>query len=261
MHVTFPIHTSVFIIAFMVATGAGAWLLLSRGLDRGGVPHGSARRWRWAFAIGLITWLASRLLLSVNPPGSDVLATPYSFISFAYLVAGLTVGLVLLAASSRFRQVIRGVPTRGLIGLHAVRIGGFVWLALLDMRLLPATFALSAGYGDVAVGTLALIVVYLLTTSHPKARAVVIGWNVLGLVDFVLAITTAFASMGPFVDEMARSGASLSYLNYPFLIPSFGVPVFGLLHIYSLFQVWSAGRPVSQDPGQGRNDQARAATF
>jgi hypothetical protein len=44
-------------------------------------------------------------MLPVNPPGSDVLSTPCSFISFAYLVAGITVGFVLLAASSRFRQI------------------------------------------------------------------------------------------------------------------------------------------------------------
>lgn len=158
------------------------------------------------------------------------------------LLAGLTAGLALLAASPRFRQVIDGVPTRGLIGLHAVRIGGFVWLALLDMHLLPPAFGLSAGYGDMAVGASALIVVHLLTANHPRARAFVIGWNVLGLVDFALAVTTAFASMAPFVEQMARSGASLSYLNYPFLIPSFGVPVFGLLHVFSLFQLRSAAR-------------------
>jgi hypothetical protein len=121
-----------------------------------------------------------------------------------------------------------------------------VWLALLDMQLLPPSFALSAGYGDVAIGASALIVLYLLTTNHPRARAFVMGWNVLGLVDFVLAITTAFASMSIFVEQMATSGASLSYLNYPFLIPSFGVPVFGLLHIYSLFQLWSAEHPASR---------------
>jgi hypothetical protein len=69
------------------------------------------------------------------------------------------------------------------------------------------------------------------------------GWNLLGLVDFVLAITAAFASMAPFVAQLAGSGTSLSYLNYPFLIPSFGVPVFGLLHIYSLLQLrWAAQR-------------------
>lgn len=251
MPVTSPIHTSIFIIAMMVVAGAGAWALLSRGLDRAGVPDPSARRWRWALGIGLAAWFAGRLALSVDPPGADILATPYSFVSFAFLLAGVTVGLALPAASPRFRQVIRATPARGLIGLHAVRIGGLVWLALLDMHLLPPSFGLAAGYGDVTVGATALIVVYLLTTNHPKARTFVIGWNVLGLVDFVLAITAAFASMTPFVAQLAASGTSLSYLNYPFLIPSFGVPVFGLLHIYSLLQLrWAEQRVrVTQSPG------------
>lgn len=248
MPVTFPLHTSIFIVSMMAVTGAGAWLLLSQGLRRAGVDEHSARRWRWALGAGLAAWFAGRLAASANPPGAGILATPYSFISLAFLLAGVTVGLTLLAVSPTFRQAVQSTPARGLIGLHAVRIGGFVWLALLDMHLLPPAFGLSAGYGDVAVGASALIVVYLLTTNHSRARAFAIGWNLLGIVDFVLAVTAAFASMALFVERLASSGASLSYLNYPFLIPSFGVPVFGLLHIYSLFQLRSAAQrnPVAQ---------------
>lgn len=244
--VTLPFHTSAFIVALMVTTGAGAWLLLSHGLRRTSIPPAAARRWRWGLGLGLTAWLGGRLALSPNPPGSTLLATPYSFLSFAFLLGGLAAGLLLLAASPAFRQAVRAVPMRWLVGLHAIRIGGFAWLVLLDMHLLPPGFALPTGYGDMAVGATALLVVLLLARHHPRAHTAVIAWNVLGVADFALAVTTAFAAMPAFVGQLEAAGAPLAYLNYPFLIPSFGVAVFGLLHAYSLYQVWSARRHVDR---------------
>jgi hypothetical protein len=245
--VTLPVHTSAFIVALMVATGIGTWLLLSFGLRRTSIAPATARRWRWALGLGLTTWLGARLALASRPPGSELLATPYSFLSFAFLLVGLTAGLLLLAAPS-FRSVIRTAPIRWLVGLHAIRIGGFAWLALADMHLLPAGFAVPAGYGDMSVGVSALVVVLLLVRRHPRARAAVIAWSILGLADFVVAVTAAFLAMPAFVDQLVAAGAPLAYLNYPFLIPSFGVPLFGLLHVYALIHVWSAGTRSDRSP-------------
>jgi hypothetical protein len=239
VQVAVPVHTSAFIVALMVATGAGTWLVLTSGLGRTLMAPATARRWRWALGLGLTVWLGARLALASSPPGSELLATPYSFLSFAFLLVGLTIGLLLLAAPS-FRQIVRAAPLSWLVGLHAIRIGGFAWLALTDMHLLPAGFAVPTGYGDMAVGASALVVVLLLVRRHPRARAAVIAWSLLGIADFVVAVTTAFLAMPDFVDQMVTTGAPLSYLNYPFLIPSFGVPLFGLLHVYALVQVWSA---------------------
>jgi hypothetical protein len=108
------------------------------------------------------------------------------------------------------------------------------------MKLLPPQFALPAGYGDMTVGLLALVVVYLLTKQNSYARTVAIGWNLLGLLDFTVALTTGIAFIGPFAARLAASGVSLSYLNYVLIIPTFGVPLFTLLHIYSMFHMLSA---------------------
>lgn len=245
--VTLPVHTSAFIVALMVATGVGTWLVLSSGLREASISSTTARRWRWTLGLGLTIWLGARLALASRPPGAELLATPYSFLSFAFLLGGLTIGLLLLAAPS-FRQVVRAAPAHRLVGLHAIRIGGFAWLALADMHLLPTGFAVPAGYGDMAVGASALLVVLLLVRRHPRARVGVIAWSLLGIADFVLAVATAFLAMPAFVDQLVTAGAPLAYLNYPFLIPSFGVPLFGVLHVYVLVQVWSGdlrfdGRP------------------
>jgi hypothetical protein len=67
-----------------------------------------------------------------------------------------------LLISPTFRQLVRAIPETWLVGIHTIRVAGFLFLALMDMGLLPAEFALSASYGDMIVGLLALAMVYLL---------------------------------------------------------------------------------------------------
>jgi hypothetical protein len=110
----------------------------------------------------------------------------------------------------------------------------------MDMQLLPGEFALPAGYGDMTVGLLALGMVYLLAQRKPYARVLAIGWNLLGLLDFVGALITGILYIGPFAAQLAASGISPLYVNYVLIVPSFGVPLYTLLHIYSLFQLVSA---------------------
>jgi len=239
MSIGFPTNTVILILALMLGTGVGSWFILAESLGQLPLAPQLKRAWRWGAAIVLSTWLLARLALSSNPPGAAVLAIPYSFLSFTFLIVGLLVGILPLLISPVFRQIIRAAPQTWLVGIHAIRIGGFAWLALMDLQLLPAEFALPTGYADMTVGLLALVMAYLLAKRKPYARPLVIGWNVLGLLDFVVAVTTAAMYNGPFAAQLAASGVSLLYFNYVLLIPSFGVPVFGLLHIYSLFQILS----------------------
>ena len=152
---------------------------------------------------------------------------------------GALIGVGALLVSPVFRQIIRAVPQTWLIGIHAIRLAGFVFLALADMGRLPAEFALAAGYGDMIVGLLALVSVYALVNHKPYARALAIGVNLPGMLDFVSAFATGLASIGPFVLQLEATGISPQYLNYVLIVPSFGVPVYALLHLYSLFQLFS----------------------
>jgi hypothetical protein len=238
MAIGFPTNTVVLIIATMIVSGAGSWFILSQGLRQLPVAQHVRRTWRWGVAILLITWLLTRLAFAVYPPGGAVLATQF-LITFTSLGLGLLAGILSLLISPVFRQIIRAIPETWLVGIHSIRITGFLFLALMDMKLLPAEFALSAGYGDMTVGLLALGMVYLLAKRKPYARALVIGWNMLGLLDFVSALTTGGIYIVPFSAQLAASGVSLLYLNYVLIVPSFGVPLYALLHIYSLFQMSS----------------------
>jgi hypothetical protein len=67
----------------------------------------------------------------------------------------------------------------------------------------------------------------------------------LGLLAFVVALITGESSLGPFAAQVAAAGISPLYLNYVFIVPTYVVPLFTLLHIYSLFQTLTA-QPVAE---------------
>ena len=171
-------------------------------------------------------------------PGDTPLANQF-LITFFSLGFGLALGILPLLVSPFFRRVLHVVPESWLIAPHAIRLAGFLFLALMDMKLLPPEFALSAGYGDFATGLLALGLVYLFEKKKPYARTLAIGWNALGLLDFISAVITGAIYIVPFASQLADSGISLNYLNYVLIVPSFGVPLYASLHIYSLFQMFT----------------------
>lgn len=199
------------------------------------IAEAPARRgWTWGVALVLAILLLARSALALRSPDGALLGPG---VSLAFLVGGLLIGLLPLALSPTFRQIVRAIPPSWLIGVHAIRVGGFLFLALLDMRLLPASFALPAGYGDIAVGLLALALVYALARRAPYARALTIGWNGLGLLDFAIALAMGFSVVGAFAGQVAAAGVAPGYLNYVGIVPSFGVPIYILLHIYSVYQI------------------------
>jgi hypothetical protein len=242
MMLGYPTHILAAIVTAMIGTGAGVWFNLAAGLRRASLAPRVERRWRWGIGAILVTWLLTVLAVAWAAPGNTVVAAPYIA---TLLTLGLLAGTLPLLISPTFRQLVRAIPATGLIGVHAIRVLGILFLALMDMRLLPPQFALPAGYGDIAVGLLALGMVYLFTKRKPYAPTLAIGWNALGLLDFVSALVSGIAFIGPFAAQLAAHGTSPLYLNYVLIVPAFGVPLYTLLHIYSLFQLVSAqaGKP------------------
>jgi hypothetical protein len=96
--------------------------------------------------------------------------------------------------SKKFRQFALSLNPRLLTLAQSWRIVGFTFVLLEAKRMLPAVFALPAGYGDMFIGATATLAAWKLTdASH---RSSFIFWQLLGITDLVTAVslgTTAHA--------------------------------------------------------------------
>jgi hypothetical protein len=188
----------------------------------------------------LASWLAAVFAVGaaggfVRPAGAPPLP----------ILAGATLPLAAFVAAylgvARFRAAVLAADLRLITGAQAWRAGGLVFLAFYAYDLLPGLFAWPAGLGDIAVGLTAPWVVAALTRDAGYVGdARFAAWNVLGLLDLVVAVATGVLSSGIVPGLTAVRSTPMSYLPLV-LIPAFLVPLFVMLHLTSLLQ-WRHAR-------------------
>jgi hypothetical protein len=191
---------------------------------------------RLAVLIALTVWLLLVVLLGtagafVGPPGTPPLP----------IAIGVAAPLVLFFASLRlsqpFREFVLTLDLRLIAGMQAWRWAGLGFLSLYAHNVLPAVFALPAGLGDMAIGVTApWIMLALVREPGFAARGTFIRWNVLGILDLLVAISIGTMS------TLLATGAPGEISTAPMatlpllLIPAFLVPLFLMLHTAALMQ-------------------------
>src|ERR1700693_4801439 len=200
----------------------------SQPSGRGSIPLAVAI----APAVGLLLVVSLAAAAAfVGPPGTPPLP----------IAIGVAAPLVLFFASLRlsqsFREFVLSLDLRLIAGMQAWRWAGLGFLSLYAHKVLPAVFALPAGLGDMAIGlTAPWIMLALVRQPGFAARGTFIRWNVLGILDLLVAISigtvsTLFATGAPGEISTAPM-ATLPLL----LIPAFLVPLFLMLHTAALMQ-------------------------
>jgi hypothetical protein len=189
----------------------------------------------------LAIWLALVVVLGmegrfVAPPGSAPL--PILFGVAAPLVVFLAASLGMPA----FRDFVLTVDLRLVTGVQAWRVAGLGLLALYTYGVLPGMFAIPAGLGDIAIGATApWIMLALLRSPGFAGSRIFKAWNVLGIVDLIVAVGT-----GALVSALATHApggittAPMALLPLV-LIPAFLVPISTLLHLTALVQARQHG--------------------
>ena len=142
-----------------------------------------------------------------------------------------------LRLSQSFRDFVLSLDLRVIAGIQAWRWAGLGFLSLYAYNVLPGIFALPAGLGDMAIGfTAPWIILGLVRRPDFATSAAFIRWNVLGILDLVVALTIgtllATLSTGAAGEISTAPIATLPLL----LIPAFLVPVFLMLHTTALMQ-------------------------
>lgn len=154
-------------------------------------------------------------------------------------VAPLVIVAAALALFEPLRRAVLAPELQpSLVAVQTFRVIGGVFLVLLALNALPAVFAVPAGTGDVLIGLTAPAVARSLRAGR---RGPAITWNLLGLLDFVVAVTIGLAaSPGPLhVLNVTPSAAPLGVLPLV-LIPTFLVPLAAILHLVSLRSLTAA---------------------
>jgi hypothetical protein len=135
------------------------------------------------------------------------------------------------AASESFRHFTLTLNPRVLTSAQAWRMVGFTFVLLEARGVLPAVFALPAGYGDMAIGATAGFVAWKL--ADPRHRNSFVLWQMLGILDLVIAV-----SVGTTAGLLSPQGPPMAPMTVlPLsLIPTFLVPLFVMLHVICIAQ-------------------------
>lgn len=179
-----------------------------------------------AYVIG-VEGLLINTELSVMPPIAITVVIPVALFLLTYF------------ASTSFRKFILAQDIRTLTMLQHWRVLGFGFLLLYAHGVLPGLFAWPAGLGDIAIGfTAPLIIMRLRQDLAYETSTSLARFHYLGLLDFVVAVVTVGMTAGAlpaFNPDGLTSGAMDVWpLN---LFPSFGVPIFIILHLSVLLKI------------------------
>ncbi len=190
----------------------------------------------------LLVWAGLALAVSL----SGVFESPPIFLIPLVIWSGPLAFITAFAKSHRFREAVLTLDLRPAVLFHFVRVvAGVGFLVLHHRGQLPGEFALTAGWGDIAVGLAALPAALALPARTPARRWGVLAWNVAGLFDILLVIVTANRLM------LFREDLSLLPVMSRFplsLLPLFIVPLVLITHFLVMARLW---RP---RPGHPRQD-------
>ena len=150
----------------------------------------------------------------------------------------VAIGLLWLWRSQTATRLIDAIPQSWLVGIQFYRVLGAIFLLPNAQGSLPTLFAAPAGNGDVTVGLLAPLVAIAYARGVVGRELLVRGWNILGLLDLAVAVTTGFLTSPSPLQMFSFNAPNELITAFPLiLVPIFGVPLAILLHVASLIKL------------------------
>ena len=192
----------------------------------------------------LIGWFAVSIGLAVAGFYRGVLDQPPT-VQYGLLIP-IFIGAALIWRSPLVARIIDAVPQPWLVGVQFYRTLGVIFLVLYTAGQIPGLFALPAGSGDVAIGLTAPLVAAYYSRNPDTAGNTVAVWNILGILDLVIAVATGFLTSPSPLQLFAFDTPNELIALYPLvLIPVFLVPVSIVIHIASLTKLARSAKAVS----------------
>jgi hypothetical protein len=251
---TIPTYLPYFVAAGTAATLIAILYGLNRALADAHWPASDRTQTFIVSAAILLGWLAAAITLAamgVYHIGASDLPT----IQYGILLP-ILVGALLIWRSETTKHIIAAVPQQWLVGVQLYRALGVIFIILYATGKLPGQFAWPAGLGDIAIGLSAPLVGLAYARAPHKAAGLVVAWNLLGILDLIVAVGTAFMTApSRFVSLEVQPTSDLMTVLPMALIPVYLVPLSIVLHLASLTKL---RREAGATPGHGRAADARA---
>ena len=151
----------------------------------------------WLTVVFLVGWLIIVWVLAVRGVFASLSSgAAIAQLAFVPLVILILLGAALFAAtrSAVLTAALDAAPLSWLVGIQVYRVLGLVFLLAWSRGFQPGYFALPAGIGDALVGVLAIPLALGLRSDTPFVRRLALGWNILGIVDLVNAVSMGVTS-------------------------------------------------------------------
>lgn len=205
--------------------------------------HGGSRAGPRAAGAGVLLAAWFVLVALLSGAGAFV-AGPGRFPAIALgVLPPILAGVLALAWSRTVRELALAIPQPWLVGIQSLRVLGIIFVVLLGRGVLPAQFALPAGWGDFTVGVTAPFVAWALSARKPWALRLAVAFNAFGILNLVVAVTMGALSTDSAVRVFMNGPSATAMAQLPLsLIPTFGVPLFVLFHIVSLLGLRARAR-------------------
>ena len=170
---------------------------------------------------GTAVWLIGATAIGLT----GVLST----MRFGPQLVALALTILAVYVSSRVtpvRESVDALPLQALVGIHATRFIGIVFLLLGERSEISPLFAQRAGWGDITTAAIAVVLLLIgLATTVP--RGALLAWNVFGMLDLIVAVGTA-----TFVVVRGDVPGMEPLLRLPLiLVPIFAVPLLFATHV------------------------------
>jgi hypothetical protein len=206
---------------------------LHRALSRAELQVRDRRRAFWSGSALLVAWFFAALVPSwlgfYQGASSRIPTLQYG------LLIPIVVGVALFWRWPLLRGIVEAAPQSWIVSIQVFRVEGLIFLILYAGGRLPGAFALPAGVGDVIVGLLAPVVGIAYVRGSRTSAGWLRAWNLLGIADLVVAVTTGFFTSPSPLQLLAFDRPNELISAFPLvMIPVFLVPFAAWLHLASL---------------------------
>lgn len=190
--------------------------------------------------IGLATAVAAAGALAATP------GQPVPVLGVLFAVPLLLAGGA-WASSPNFRAALLAIPTPLLVGLNSLRVLGVLFLILAVQGRLSGPFPVSAGWGDIITGVLAVQLAVLAARKPGPPAWAIAAWNLFGAADLIAAVGLGITSAAGGPLNLIHAGAGSEAMQHlPFsLVPTVLVPFYLITHFVIAAQLAARHRPVA----------------